>query len=240
MDESEDKAEEPFELTDFVILNLFWLPNDLVKVIADLSVAVPVLGEVTYGLDLLLGWAVSAITIIWFTIKMRSFGAAGLLQVGAGIAESLGVPASAIAGNIGMIIGNRPQLAAVAEVAAGKVGAIKGELAAAEGGVAAAKTEVRAAGKAEAAAGEGRGAAEGEIPERRAPEAGREAVPGEGPAAAQPEVEEEKAREKEKGERIEEAMLTKEEKPPIEVAKEEIPEVFVDEDQNRVDLRKAA
>lgn len=112
-------SEKKFQIVDIVLLVIIALINDALNLASFLLAGIPVLGEISVlGIEII-DFLLWALILFWFIIKMRSFGAPGLLQIGGGIAEMVGIPARTLTVIVGIIIANHPKLSAAASAASG-------------------------------------------------------------------------------------------------------------------------
>jgi len=144
------EEEKKFDLVEIVLLIIIALFNDLLLVGADLSVAIPVVGQVLGGGMELINVLIWGLILLWFIMKMGFAAEIGLIQVAGGVAEFFGVPGRTATVAIGIYMANHPKVAALATEVAATVVATT-----ATAGAAA------TAGKAAGAAGAEAGAAEG-------------------------------------------------------------------------------
>lgn len=165
--------QKKFDTVEIVLLMMLAIGNDAVMVLADMGVAIPVVGVAFAGMIEVVNVVMWGIILLWFIMKLGFAGQIGLFQVAGGIAEFFGIPGRSATVAIGIFMANHPKVAgivtkvatvaAVGAVTAGagaaaaagaKAGAAAGATGAAEGaaGAATAGTEVAAVGTRETGA----------------------------------------------------------------------------------------
>jgi hypothetical protein len=132
--------QKKFNMLDYIILGLMVSSEAVFKVVADLIIALPALGQIVFGLSDLYTFLIYGIIVIWFVFKMGGFGKANALYftVG-GIFNLFGIPLGLAGGVITAVyLANHPKVLATAEVVAAPEAETAGEIgAAAEAGEAA-------------------------------------------------------------------------------------------------------
>lgn len=103
-----------FTASEIVILLIITVLNDALSIIADLSLAIPILGEVLIVSAEVADFVVFAVVLIWFGLKVGLLNAAGFVQMIGGVADFIGVPGRTVSAAIGMFIVNHPKLEGVA------------------------------------------------------------------------------------------------------------------------------
>lgn len=133
-------TQKKFDMVSIVILTLLVSSEAILKAAADLSLGIPVLGEIAFPLADVYTFIVWSIVIIWFVFKMGGWGKAkGLYLTIGGLSSLVGIPIG-LAGGVAFAVylANHPKVLAVAEVVAAPEAGGTGELgAAAEAGEAA-------------------------------------------------------------------------------------------------------
>ncbi len=150
-----------FSTAEEVVAALLVLSEVAVKAIADLSLGIPVIGEIGFAGAELYTVAIYAVFILWFVFKLGGFGTVGMYLTVGGLADAIGIPVGlAFAVGAGMYLTNHPKVKAVAGVVGGFEGGA--EAGAAEAGEAAeGVTEVEEAATAAEGTAQGAEAAQG-------------------------------------------------------------------------------
>jgi len=133
-----EETEKKVSLVETIYLLIIVSINSAAKIVADLVVGVPVIGEIVFmfaDFFTIIAWAV---VLLFFVIKLGAFGAVGIAQTIGGILDMLGIPVGLLGSTIlGIYLANHPKVAAVAQLATGKgaasaEGKVAGEAASAE------------------------------------------------------------------------------------------------------------
>ena len=180
-----EENDKKFSTVEIVLMMMLALMNDALMVTADLGLAIPIIGEVLYGVAWLVDAGVWALLMFWYIMKLGTFGGPALVQTVAGIAEFIGIPSRTIGVIIGTWLANHPKAAAVATIATGQIGgaekAIGEEAVTAERAAEAGIKEAGAAAKGEAAAAQAPGMKPSEVPQGKPSEQPHEGKPSEEP-----------------------------------------------------------
>lgn len=152
--ETEDTGhrEKPIDTVATVILLLVVFANTAVKTFADLTLAIPVVGEIVYPLALLFTIVVWAGIIFYFVMKLGVFGSAGLAMTIGGVLDLFGLPVGLLGGTLlAIYLANHPKVAIVASVTTGAINVANAAVIAAEEAAAIAAAEAATAAAKEAA-----------------------------------------------------------------------------------------
>jgi hypothetical protein len=127
MDDESQKQEKPFDTVSIVLMLMLAIADDATTIVADLSLAIPIVGVVALGLSKMTEFVVWAILQSWFVLKLHSFGKPGIANLVGGLLSGAGIPATTITTIVAIYMANHPKLAAIADVASGKgVGGVTG------------------------------------------------------------------------------------------------------------------
>jgi len=144
-----------FEMPEIIILLMLAVANDVITILADLVLLIPLIGLFLFGIVTVLNAVIWGFILLWFIMKLGFAGKVGILQVGGGIGQFIGIPSRTLTVGIGIFLTNHPKVAGAAMKVA-EVGTAVAATAATAG--AAAPAAVAAAGGTAATATAGVGA----------------------------------------------------------------------------------
>ncbi|MBI4087657.1 MAG: hypothetical protein HY434_02395 [Candidatus Liptonbacteria bacterium] len=170
-----EEGGKKFNTVEIVLMIMIALANDALTIIADIGLAIPVIGEILYGFAWLVDGFVWALLMFWYVIKLGVFGGPALVQTISGIASFVGIPGRTIGVLLGIWLVNHPKAAAVAALATGKVGGAEKALGEEAASVESATGEITAGEKTATGVKAGAARAETEVAEAGAT-AGKTAV----------------------------------------------------------------
>jgi len=112
-------TQKKFDMVSIVILTLMVGSEAIVKTVADLSLGLPVIGEIVFPLADVYTFLIWGVVIIWFVFKLGAFGTGGLILTVGGVLSMLAIPIGLAAGvAIAVYLANHPKVLATAEVVA--------------------------------------------------------------------------------------------------------------------------
>jgi len=118
--------EKKFKLVETVALVFLGIINDVLVLLTWLFGSLLAKVGIGFGIvavtELINAFLGGTILVI-FIFKLRSFGAGATLQTSGIILEFFGIPSRTLTVSLGIYIANRPKLAAIAQVASGKIAA---------------------------------------------------------------------------------------------------------------------
>ncbi len=117
-----------FETPEIVIMITIAVLNDLFTLLADLSLAVPFLGEAVAALAWVSDLVVWGGILVWFALKVGLLNTAGLVQTIGGLTDFVGIPGRTISAAVGIFLVNHPKLGKVASTITNPEGAITSEV----------------------------------------------------------------------------------------------------------------
>ena len=103
-----------FSAPEIVIMLIIAVLNDVLAIVADVSLAIPILGEILIVIAEITDFLVWGIILIWFGFKVGLFGRAGFAQLIGGATEFIGIPGRTVSAIIGIIMVNNPKASALA------------------------------------------------------------------------------------------------------------------------------
>lgn len=103
-----------FNMIDIVILTLMVGSEAVTKGVADLTLPIPAIGQIGFGLADVYTFLIWGIVIIWFVFKLGLFGTAGLVVTVGGVLSMLAIPVGLAAGvAIAVYLTNNPKVKSV-------------------------------------------------------------------------------------------------------------------------------
>ncbi|MCR4328760.1 MAG: hypothetical protein NUV53_04630 [Patescibacteria group bacterium] len=123
----EQGGEKKVSLVETIYLLIIVGINSVVKIVADLSFGIPIIGQIFFIFAEFFTVIIWALILFFFVMKLGSFGAVGIAQVIGGILDMLGIPIGLlISTTLGIYLANHPKVTAVAQLATAK-GAVSAE-----------------------------------------------------------------------------------------------------------------
>ena len=116
------KKSKKITLSEFILITLVIMSQEFFEFLSNLSIPIPVIGQVAYGITAFLGWVISGILFLYLFLKgvkgiyLAAEGVVGLLN---GIPIVAALPMVLVTWIVVYVLTNNPKLEGVARAAMG-------------------------------------------------------------------------------------------------------------------------